>query len=264
MFFEAESYIKAFCLKKHKKITYADVFENDKITLIVSGVGGLNSAINLVRFFSDKTIFQNDMYINIGVCGCTETAVKIGTVFLINKIKSSYTGRCFYPDIIYKHSFKEASLETFAKPSAKNNDKFILSDMEAAELFVCVSQFFKLHQIAFLKIVSDYNNPKNVTREFINKITDNKNIYDFINILSQSGTTDNVKETAQKYTNHFSAVLKLTESMKNDLFKLFMYYILCGNDLSVLDNFSIEEINDKNLSKKYFSKLKSILLQEEC
>ena len=57
-YYEAENLIKVFCLKKNKNITFIDVFENNEITLIISGVGGIISAINLTRFFSTKNITE--------------------------------------------------------------------------------------------------------------------------------------------------------------------------------------------------------------
>lgn len=259
-YYEAESLINYFCLKKNKNIVFADVFENSKITLIVSGVGGINSAINLARFFSLKNITNNDTFINIGLCGCNNKNILIGTAVVVNKIKSSYTQKTFYPDIIYKHNFEEASIETFANPVCNNESECMLSDMETAEIYITASKFFKLHKIIFIKIISDYNLPKRITKEFIGEITNNKKIYDFIKTFFYTEDEEDFNKKVIKYTQYFCDMLKLTESMKNELYKLLMYYFLCGNNTDKLENFKIEEIKSKKELKKCFENLKKIIL----
>ncbi len=78
---EASPIINFYKLKKRDFY-----FCNDKITLIVTGVGEENilKATNIIkRYFN---ISLNDTIINIGIVGSKNLNFKIGELFFINKI----------------------------------------------------------------------------------------------------------------------------------------------------------------------------------
>ncbi|WDC84242.1 hypothetical protein PL321_18815 [Caloramator sp. mosi_1] len=88
-------------------------------------------------------------------------------VFLCNKIKDNETNFTFYPDILLKHPFKEAGIETFSRVVIKEEVSEQLVDMEASALYQAASVFLKPHQIFFIKIVSDYLNIENIDKDII-------------------------------------------------------------------------------------------------
>lgn len=181
---EALPFINHLQLKKDTQFTKFQLFRNEKVLLLITGTGKMNSAIALTSLCSLSPPSEEDLLVNIGICGCTNKTVPQGTIFLCNKILEAETRRTFFPDMLYSHPFLEGCLLTSPVPvdfsetaktlnTFKNSDPgiekaFMLSmknllitgnylvDMEAAGLYQAASYFFKPHQMLFLKVVSDH------------------------------------------------------------------------------------------------------------
>jgi hypothetical protein len=145
---EAIEIIKHFKLKSNNNI-----YQNDKINLIITGQGKIKSAINtalLLQKYPYKSI-------NFGVAGSDKYEVNEG--FFIHKIIDFDTKNTYYPDF-----FKEKSSEIvcISKPSKY----FELVDMESSGFFEAAYKFLSVEKIILYKIVSDtpsYKfNPKEV------------------------------------------------------------------------------------------------------
>ncbi len=145
---EAIEIIKHFKLKSNNNI-----YQNDKINLIITGQGKIKSAINtalLLQKYPYKSI-------NFGVAGSNKYEVNEG--FFIHKIIDFETSHSYYPDF-----FKEKSSEIvcISKPSKY----FKLVDMESSGFFEAAYKFLSVEKIILYKIVSDtpsYKfNPKEV------------------------------------------------------------------------------------------------------
>lgn len=154
---EAKPIIDYFNLKRDNGIKKLQLFRSERITLIITGVGILKSAIALTHILSQMKIEENDIFLNIGICGAKNKKFKIGDVVMCNKIINSELQKSYYPDMVFSHPFKEGSLESFNKPiystEGINGD---LIDMEGAGLVEATTYFFQSYQLNFIKIVSDY------------------------------------------------------------------------------------------------------------
>jgi hypothetical protein len=138
---EAEPIIKYFKLKCKDNI-----WQNDKINLIVTGSGKIKSAINTALLL-EKHPFKT---INIGIAGSNKYEVSQG--FFIHKIIDDESSLEYYPDF-----FKDPSNEIFCV--SKPQKYFSLVDMESSGFFEAAYKFLRVEKIILYKIVSD--TPKN-------------------------------------------------------------------------------------------------------
>jgi purine-nucleoside phosphorylase len=146
---EAIPIIRHFQLKKNLSHTRFDIYENEQMKLIISGVGKLKSAIATTYLLLKEPPRKNDKIINFGICGSATEKYKIGQPIIINKIEDSSSEKIYYPEILYTHSFSESTLTTFDFPVSKNlvrkNDKLV--DMEASGFFESANSFVLSHNI---------------------------------------------------------------------------------------------------------------------
>ncbi|MFY9142799.1 hypothetical protein [Sulfuricurvum sp.] len=156
---EARPIIEHFRLKRDSSLPYT-LYRNDNMLLLVSGMGKFNAAMAVSALLGWRIPKSEDIFINIGICGAP-SSIPLGEALLIHQIIDG--DRRFYPDILYPHSLRETSLICTDVPHSIMSD--IPVDMESAAIFQAASRFFKLHQMAFLKIVSDHCEPERVTKE---------------------------------------------------------------------------------------------------
>jgi len=128
------------------------IYLKDDIILVISGMGVKNT-LRVKSVFERYTIKRA---INVGIAGCKDKKIKIGSIFCTNK----------------ELEFIEfASLTTVDRAVESARDlKTTLVDMEA-ETFLHVSQeFLHVEDIYVLKIVSDYLDATIPKKEFVWKI----------------------------------------------------------------------------------------------
>lgn len=271
--FEAQPFIDRFQLKSEKSSHSYTVYNNEEICLIITGTNPFHAAISLTNLLSSKVIQSNDLLINIGVCGAVSPSTQIGEAFLINKIRDHSTEMTFYPDILYKHPFGEASIETFPKVVQKSQNTVYsedLVDMESSGIYMAASHFCKCNQILFIKIVSDHMNSNSITPkdiiDFIAPYTET--VIDFGKHISSTILDPNKVFTKKQETQilELSSLLHLSKTMEFQLKQLFIYGQAKGTSISnILDEFlnneQIKEIKIKKEGKKYFELLQERLTQ---
>jgi len=144
LFAEAKPIIEYFKLKFITKKPYR-VYKNRDIILIVTGIG--KKTYQLKEILEKNKI---DKAINIGIAGCRDGNIEIGTLFIINrKLKN----------------IPHTSLTTTTKPiNNQNNIQTTLVDMEA-KYFLEITKDIK--DIYIFKIVSDHLNIKIPNKRFV-------------------------------------------------------------------------------------------------
>lgn len=156
---EARPLIEHYRLKRDHSLPYT-LYKNDDTLLLVSGMGKMNAAMAVSALLGWRVPADEDILINVGICGAP-LEYEIGEALLIHQIINDE--KHYYPDILYPHVFRETSLLCVDAPQSHTSEFPV--DMESAALFQAASRFFKLHQIAFVKIVSDHFTPEHVTKE---------------------------------------------------------------------------------------------------
>ena len=81
-------------------------------------------------------------------------AAQIGDLYVCHKITEQATGKTFYPDILYRHPWKERELVTGMQPLQRAAAHGALYDMEAAAVYQAGIRFFSGPD-DLLKVVSD-------------------------------------------------------------------------------------------------------------
>ncbi len=159
---EAKGLIDTLHLKKQTEETLYQLFENETTRLILTGSGMISAATAAAAHFAKYPPESGqDLVINLGVAGyisknnCT---VHIGDLFLVSKITELPTGRTFYPDLLYRHSFLQRNLVT-SPVECKDNSSFTeetLVDMEASALYQALLPHISPDRMLFFKVISDF------------------------------------------------------------------------------------------------------------
>ena len=161
---EAKPIIEYFKLQCIETKPYK-VYNKDNIVLIVTGMGAKNT-LHVESIFGKYDIQKA---INIGIAGCKDKSVDIGSIFCTNK---------------QLDSIAHATITTVDLPlSSSENLKTTLVDMEA-NIFIDICQkFLHIDDIYVLKIVSDYLDTTIPKKEFIWKIIE-KNLKNISQIVT--------------------------------------------------------------------------------
>lgn len=153
---EAKNIIDHYVLKKEKspETVRFDVFANDSIRLVITGVGEINAAAAVSNIGGAYGISPDDEILNVG-CGAgfgNETC--LGSLFLGNKLTEQMTGRTFYPDMLMKTNLMECEIVTVTRVLNEGRDS-VVYDMEAAAVYQAAALFVGPHRMHFIKLVSD-------------------------------------------------------------------------------------------------------------
>lgn len=169
---EAHGLIRELELKKNTAYAPFEVFDNESagIRLVVTGVGEIAAAAATAAVCARDGADAADFLVNIGCCaagGCEPAdrdmgsgygaahAAQIGDLYVCHKITEQATGKTFYPDILYRHPWKERELVTGMQPLQRAAAHGALYDMEAAAVYQAGIRFFSPDRMSFLKVVSD-------------------------------------------------------------------------------------------------------------
>lgn len=153
---EAKNIIDHYGLKKAKspETVRFDVFANDSIRLVITGVGEINAAAAVSNIGGAYGISPDDEILNVG-CGAgfgNETC--LGSIFLGNKLTEQMTGRTFYPDMLMKTNLRECEIVTVTRVLNEGRDS-VVYDMEATAVYQAAAFFVGPHRMHFIKLVSD-------------------------------------------------------------------------------------------------------------
>lgn len=272
LYVEARPFIEKYNLKKDEVFSKFQVFSNEKIKLVISGVGRIKASIALTQLLTNAKINENDFIINFGFCASTNTENKLLDIVMINKIKSAYSKQSFYPEMLYKHKFLEGALlcydEIIEKYQDSLNEKNYI-DMESMGFFETANYFFKRDKIIVLKIVSDILHNETSKREILelNKVNLLINACEEIFIF-----LDNLTLFYKKDENDFSILeenfikkmrqnLKLSDTMYYESINLLKYLKLSKKDIiEFLKDYEDREVKSKIEGKRYFEDIKKRII----
>ena len=141
------------------------VYKKDDIVLAVCGMGKQNT-LRLKEVYKDYALKKA---INIGIAGCKDKSIEIGSMFCTN------------------HKLEHidyATLTTVNEPLENSADlKTTLVDMEAESFISVCKEFLDIKDIYILKIVSDHLDTTIPKKEFVWKIIE-KNLTSISTIVT--------------------------------------------------------------------------------
>ncbi len=276
---EAKGLIDKLHLKKQPEETRYQLFQGEHHRLIITGPGMISAAVAAARHFtcypSDSA---QDIVINLGVAGLaseTENST-IGDLFLASKITEQATGRTFYPDLLYRHSFRLLPLTTVPVVCSDSSamEKETLIDMEASALYQALLPHFSPDRMLFFKAVSDipgYTPIETVSPESLLEphleavLTFTEKLHDFLKstAFSEPALTPEELVLSQSITD----LLPMTETMSRDYERLLRFAKLAEKPLaSLLMQFqnSLEDypIHGKKQAMPHLNRLRELILNE--
>lgn len=264
---EAKNIIDHYGLKKEKspETVRFDVFANDSIRLVITGVGEINAAAAVSNIGGAYGISPDDEILNVG-CGAgfgNETC--LGSIFLGNKLTEQMTGRTFYPDMLMKTNLMECEIVTVTRVLNEGRDS-VVYDMEAAAVYQAAAFFVGPHRMHFIKLVSDAGE-----RIDQSKITElfalqEEKICGYIDmLLSVGGNKASIDDTKSAWNiDRLISDMRCSKVMGDQLAQLIKYCRLSGIDYkAVLDEYYTNGMlpcESKREGKKCLFELKQRLL----
>ncbi len=169
---EAVPFISGFKLQKKQNINKFRVYGSDRCVLVVTGTGPVRSALATSFMLTRFNASPSDFWVNVGVCAARPKA-DIGHLYIVNRIRDNVTGSERFPDMLYRHDFTEAGVETCQYPVI-HQDKIakdiLLADMEAYGAFEAAQRFVPLHRMAILKVVADHFTPEKIKTDHVKRM----------------------------------------------------------------------------------------------
>ena len=264
MLCEAKPVIKEYSLIKVSEENIFDVYKNEKITLLITGIGKLN-AVSGVSYLLKNQDKRYDI-LNLGICGTDIKKHSIGDLILINKISDEESKRSFYPDMILKSNTKEDSLMSCNKPVTKSylkdkNFRESCFDMEAYGICYAALKFISTDRIHILKVVSDKLEGEHLTKEYIEGLIEENmnNIKMYIEKLSAKEEYTDRDILGKSILDAVSKNLKLTQSQYYQLRDYAKYYHIKNGNISILNKYININIQNKKQRTKIMEDLKNVL-----
>lgn len=267
---EAKPLIQRFQLKKEDNANPFDTFYNEEIgiRLVLTGVGSISAATAVGNICSYYPVSEEDFLINFGSCAGKE----IGEIFLGNKLVESATGRTFYPDILWKHPFREKEIVTESVILDRGLvQEEVLYDMEAAAIYQAASFFVSPHQMYFIKVVSDKGEGAEVKVQPLQSLLEQHmdTMEDFLKELQEISDIEKAKgqvfcDGEQEMIQRFCVDLHCSKTMEAAVWQCARYGKLSGIAYeAVIDQMYRKELlpcKDKREGKVYFEEFRKQIL----
>lgn len=260
---EAHGFIRELELKKNTAYAPFEVFDNESagIRLVVTGVGEIAAAAATAAVCARDGADASDFLINIGCCaaanagadsGCETVdsgmdsgygaahAAQIGDLYVCHKITEQATGKTFYPDILYRHPWKERELVTGMQPLQRAAAHGALYDMEAAAVYQAGIRFFSPDRMLFLKVVSDFGiaGQERMTAEALTGLQEQhvKEVVAFLTNLREAADeeetlrNDGILQEDETVLERLFAALHCSQTMRASARQYITYAALTGYD----------------------------------
>ena len=220
--------------------------------VIVTGVG--ERALDRIA----KTgLTADDFVLNAGICaGCDA-----GRGYLINKVISAETGKCYYPDILFESGIPEMPLTT-SPEVVTSVDEGMLYDMESALICGHVLKILPPSHLAIYKVVSDSGSSFPSANEVTGMIREH---IDEIRKITELLTAGGSKESYGFLPESIAGELRLTQYMRNELSDIEHYCAVSGKKdelVRLLDEMRGQgriPVNDKKAGREVLDEIYSYL-----
>ena len=150
---EAQAFVDYYKLKKSKLNDYK-LFFNEKIRLIISGMGVDNARIATQTLINHFDIRDDDIYINAGICAASRS-YKIGSLI--------ECGGILYEGIEYIFYEQKPLIDCVSHEISC--PIYERADMESYGFYDAVVHNPAIKRFHIFKVVSDHFEPKKVTKE---------------------------------------------------------------------------------------------------
>jgi len=167
---EAQAFVDKYKLKKNKLQNYT-LFQNENITLIISGIGVNNARLATQTLINNFDICDDDIYLNIGICAAPKSH-SIGELLEVGEIIYTNTSYLFNPE---KQTLT-------CKDKEASSEQATIVDMESYGFYDAVIHNPAIKKFHILKVVSDHFKPNTITKESTKSLL--FNVIDDINSIT--------------------------------------------------------------------------------
>ena len=293
---EVEHLIKKLSLGKRKTSFPFLQYEGEEILLTITGQGQINASVSVAATLQEEKAKKGDLLLSLGsaaaILGRNRAAEDLlGRWFWIQKLEQQSTGRCFYPDLLYKLDFPEAKLLTGDKILERTSmgdgeisgEKLLLYDMESAAVFQAANFYLAPEDFFFLRCVTDFGvSPDEETDSFSSSSLlwkekmqsllqkEEEKVLRLIRFLQEKSIErrkEEEEETVfQQQLQSLSESLHCSFVMEKQLERLLRYAFLQGISpeevREYLERNFVGKEGDKRAGKKALSSLKEWILSE--
>lgn len=273
---EAKPFIQKLHLKQQSAETQYRLFEGEEFRLLVTGTGMLSAAMAAARHFAKyPPETEQDLVLNVGVAGYVPGGTAhTGDLFLASRLTEQATGRTFYPDFLYRHSFPLLPLVTMPTvcTDASAFPEETLVDMEASALYQALLPHISPDRMLYFKVISDIIGKKAAApvlpEELLSSHVDAilsyaMELHSFLKATAHPGISYTGEETA--LSAQIQSLLPMTETMSREYERLLAYAKLSGSPLtdvlkSFLSTLSGTTIRGKKQAMPYLEQLRELIL----
>ena len=228
MYMEAAPFIRRFACKRDDAFRHEQVFVGEEAVVIITGTSPVPAAIALPETLALLPPGEADIFANVGLCGCSDTSVDIGTLFLVHSIADDTTGRRFYPDLLYLHEHCQGALTTYASVVTDNPSDAFLFDTEAAGLYQAALPYFSADRMFYFKIVSDCgSNASDISPTQVYELLEgNAPVVSetLLRFASYVPRRYRYSEDEEAVIDYFCRSLRCSVTMEHELRRLIQYY----------------------------------------
>ncbi|SFV68643.1 Spore photoproduct lyase [hydrothermal vent metagenome] len=150
---EAQAFVDYYKLKK-SKLNGFTLFFNEKIKLIISGIGIEKARLATQTLINNFDITDDDTYLNIGICAASKNYA-IGELIVC--------GGIVYQN--QKYIFMPTNPLIYCVENALSSAIYPLADMESYGFYDAVIHNPAIKKFHIIKVVSDHFEPQKVTKE---------------------------------------------------------------------------------------------------
>ena len=251
---EALPLIEALNLQSFSNTSLFPLFVNEKLTLIISGVGKIQAGAACSYLASLYGKEEITGFVNVGIGG--HVLHPLGKAFLIDQILDAESGHIFFPSFPFSPPHQTETCLTVSNPEY-SYQKTAIYDMEASGFFSIASKICPLELIHLFKVISDNSHhdahqitPKKVQNWMGRQISSIKKLLSLMETLSQ-----NVKKEKTPFLSDCLKRWHFTHCQRDQLTVLLKRWALLCPEKSPLS----EEFLTRKKSKEALCYLESIL-----
>jgi len=149
---EAKPVIDFYRLKKTPRHQGFDLYQNQDMQCVISGIGKINAAAATAWVAALNQNQPSLAWINLGTAGAAEHA--LGSIFWVSKISQAHSDKHLFPVPTFTSGFAASACLSLDEPSTDYQSSYIY-DMEASAFFATATRFSNAEQVHCLKIISD-------------------------------------------------------------------------------------------------------------
>lgn len=148
---EATPLIEHYKLKATAQSAFR-CFSNGPVSLIVSGIGRINTAAATAALLHSAPSLQNAVCVNAGIAG--HHTLPVGRTFVAHRISDRATGTDWYPPMTFNPACESSALHTVDEPTT-DYPQTAGVDMEASAFYPVAIRYLPGELTQVIKVVSD-------------------------------------------------------------------------------------------------------------